>query len=53
MHGIPVLTARGKEGLERRTFNERTMNYCDVREIMEEARPMILQKVQAMGCRNA
>jgi thymidylate synthase len=36
-------------GLARRTFEERTMRYEDVRDIMEEARPAILEKTRAMG----
>ncbi len=36
-------------GLERRCFEERTFRYEDVREIMEEARPAILEKVRRMG----
>ena len=34
---------------EKRTFEERTMRYADVRDIMEEARPAILEKAQNMG----
>jgi thymidylate synthase len=36
-------------GLHKRSFEERTFRYCDVRDIMEEARPAILQKVRAMS----
>lgn len=36
-------------GLGRRSFEERTFRYADVREIMEEARPAILAKVAAMS----
>jgi thymidylate synthase len=36
-------------GLERRTFEERTFRHEDVREIMEEARPRILEKVRNMA----
>ena len=36
-------------GLARRNFEQRTMRYEDVREIMEEARPMILEKARSMG----
>ena len=32
--------------IEKRTFEQRTMRYEDVREIMEEARPAILEKAQ-------
>ena len=35
--------------LQKRTFEQRTLRYADVREMMEEARPMILEKAQAMG----
>jgi len=35
--------------LQQRTFEERTMRYEDVRDLMEEARPAILEKVRAMG----
>jgi thymidylate synthase len=36
-------------GLERRSFEERTFRYQDVREIMEEAVPQILEKASRMG----
>jgi len=35
--------------LEKRTFEERTILYEDVREIMEEARPAILKKARSLG----
>jgi thymidylate synthase len=35
--------------LEKRTFEQRTMRYQDLRESMESARPAILQKAQRMG----
>ena len=35
--------------LQKRSFEQRTMRYEDVREMMEEARPMILEKVKTMG----
>jgi len=35
--------------LERRTFEQRTMRYEDVRELMESARPAILEKARRMG----
>jgi thymidylate synthase len=35
--------------LEKRAFEQRTMRYADVRDLMEEARPIILAKVQAGG----
>ena len=37
------------KGLEQRTFEERTMRYADLRELMEEARPAILAKVERMA----
>jgi thymidylate synthase len=33
----------------KRSFEQRTLRYADVREMMEEARPMILEKAAAMG----
>jgi len=44
--------ARFLGAVERRTFEQRTMRYEDVREIMEESRPKILEKAQAMGRRD-
>jgi thymidylate synthase len=41
--------ARFLSALERRTFEQRTMRYEDVREIMETARPQILEKARSMG----
>ncbi len=41
--------ARFLGAIQRRTFKERTMRYEDVREIMDEARPNILEKAKAMG----
>ena len=35
--------------LQKRSFEQRTMRYEDVREMMDEARPLILEKAQAMG----
>jgi len=35
--------------VEKRTFEERTFRYVDIQEIMEEAKPGILQKAQEMG----
>ena len=35
--------------LQKRTFEQRTLRYADVREMMEEARPMILEKAREMG----
>jgi thymidylate synthase len=41
--------ARFLGALERRTFEERTIRYEDVRDIMESARPHILDKARNMG----
>lgn len=35
--------------LEKRTFEQRTMRYADLRDAMEEARPAILEKARQMG----
>jgi thymidylate synthase len=35
--------------IDKRTFEQRTMHYADVRDLMEEARPAILAKARAMG----
>ncbi len=35
--------------LEKRTFEQRTMHYGAVREMMEEAKPAILEKARSMG----
>jgi thymidylate synthase len=35
--------------LQNRTFPQRTLRYADLREMMEEARPMILEKAQGLG----
>ncbi len=35
--------------LERRSFEQRTMRYDDLREMMEQARPAILEKARRMG----
>jgi thymidylate synthase len=35
--------------LQKRTFEQRSLRYADVREMMEEAKPMILEKAAAMG----
>ncbi len=37
--------------LEKRTFEQRTMRFQDVRDMMQEARPAILAKAQKMGNR--
>ena len=41
--------ARFLGAIEKRTFQQRTMRYEDVREIMESARPVILEKARRMG----
>jgi len=41
--------ARFLGALKRRSFQQRTMRYEEVRSIMEEARPAILQKARKMG----
>jgi thymidylate synthase len=41
--------ARFLGAIEKRTFEQRTMRYEDVREIMEAARPAILEKARRMG----
>jgi thymidylate synthase len=40
--------ARFLGAIQRRTFDQRTMRYEDVREIMEAARPVILEKARNM-----
>ncbi len=35
--------------LTKRTFEQRTLRYADVRDMMEEARPAILEKARTMG----
>jgi thymidylate synthase len=40
--------ARFLGAIQRRSFEERTMRYEDVREMMEQARPAILEKARAM-----
>jgi hypothetical protein len=35
--------------IRKRTFEERTIRYEDVRELMEAARPAILEKARSMG----
>jgi thymidylate synthase len=37
------------KAMEKRTFEQRTMRYEDYRELMEEARPGILEKARTMG----
>ncbi len=41
--------ARFLGAIEKRTFEQRTMRYEDVREMMEDARPAILEKARRMG----
>ncbi len=41
--------ARFLGAIEKRSFEQRTMRYADVREIMESARPAILEKARRMG----
>jgi thymidylate synthase len=41
--------SRFLNALEKRSFEQRTMQYQDVREIMESARPAILGKARLMG----
>jgi len=40
--------ARFLGAIQKRTFEQRTMRYADVRDVMEEARPAILEKAQKM-----
>jgi thymidylate synthase len=35
--------------LQKRTFEQRTMRYEDLRDMMEEARPMLVEKAKAIG----
>jgi thymidylate synthase len=35
--------------LDKRSFEQRTLRYADVRDMMEEARPMILEKAAGMA----
>ena len=46
---LPEFEARFLGAIKKRTFEQRTMRYADVREIMEEARPAILEKARRMG----
>ena len=41
--------ARFLGAIRKRSFEQRTMRYQDVRELMEEARPAILEKARKMG----
>jgi thymidylate synthase len=44
--------ARFLGAIEKRTFEQRTMRYEDVRDMMEAARPAILEKARKMGRRH-
>ena len=46
---LPEFEARFLGAIEKRSFAERTIRYEDVREMMEEARPAILEKARKMG----
>jgi thymidylate synthase len=46
---VPEFEARFLGAIKKRTFGQRTMRYDDVRDIMEEARPAILEKAREMG----
>jgi len=35
--------------LQKRTFEQRTLRYADVRDMMEEARPMLIEKARTLG----
>lgn len=41
--------ARWKKGMLERTFGERTMRYCDVKDIMDESIPIIMDKMKTFG----
>ena len=43
--------ARFLGAIEKRSFEQRTMRYEDVRQIMQDARPAILEKARKMGRR--
>ena len=51
IYGSNLAEFRGRflGAVEKRTFPQRTMRYEDVRELMEEARPAILEKARNMG----
>ena len=44
---------RFMKALDQRSFEERTMRYADLRELMEEARPAILERARTMGRQEA
>ena len=46
---LPEFEGRFLGALKSRTFAQRTMRYADVRDIMEQARPAILEKARTMG----
>lgn len=46
---LTEFTGRFLGALERRSFEQRTIRYADVREMMEQARPAILEKARRMG----
>jgi thymidylate synthase len=46
---LPEFEARFLGALAKRTFDQRTMRYEDMREMMESARPAILEKARRMG----
>ncbi|MBN2476449.1 MAG: hypothetical protein JXB62_17680 [Pirellulales bacterium] len=46
---LPEFEARFLGAIEKRTFEQRTMRYEDVRDMMEEARPAILEKARRMA----
>jgi thymidylate synthase len=41
--------ARFLGALQKRSFEQRTLRYADLRDMMEEARPVILEKARTMG----
>jgi thymidylate synthase len=51
IYGSNLAEFRGRflGAIQKRTFEERTMRYEDVRELMEAARPAILEKARNMG----
>ena len=46
---LPEFEARFLGAIEKRTFEQRTMRYEDVRQMMEESRPAILEKARRMA----
>jgi thymidylate synthase len=51
IYGSNLAEFRGRflGAIQKRTFPERTIRYEDVREMMEEAKPAIMEKVRKMG----